>query len=310
MINGMLALIIVGSVLAVLVVAYFIILFVIYKLFLYTPHKNQNDEHNVQGVLKLVDPQKLLIMVDKMLSIPYQDFWTKSYDGLKLHAYFYENKKSNQYVILFNGYRGTPRRDFCARAMDLIKGDRNVILCDLRGHGLSEGHTISLGRKEQHDVVTWVNFVREKFGKDAKIAVGGTSLGGTTVLLASDKLPSDVKIFADSAYPGEKEMVKQIIRRKKLNPTFCWPWVYMAALVFGHTRFVDDTAENVSKSKCDILLVHCTADTLVPMELNKRLFEVNKEHVHLELYEGLQHASAYFQEHEKYEKMLNDFLDK
>ena len=310
MINGMLALIIVGSVLAVLLIATLIILYWIYKTFLYTPHKGQNDEHNVQGVLKLVDPQKLLVMVDKLLAIPYEDLWTTSFDGLKLHAYFYENKKSNQYVILFNGYRGTPRRDFCSRGMDLINSGRNVILCDIRGHGLSEGHTISLGRKEQHDVVTWAKFVREKFGKDAKIAVGGSSLGGTTVLLASDKLPADVKVFADSAYPSEKGMIKRIIDRKGMNPNFCWPWVYMAALIFGHVRFVDDTAENVAKSKCDILLVHCTADTIVPMEMNEKLFSVNKEHVHLVLYEGLQHASAYFNEHEKYEKMLNDFLDK
>jgi len=306
----MLVLIIVGSVLATLLVAYLIILFWIYKKFLYTPQKGQNDEHNIQGVLKLVDPQKLLMMVDKMLSIPYEDFYTTSYDGLKLHAYFYENKNSNQYVILFNGFRGTPRRDFSSRAMDLIKDGRNVILCDLRGHGLSEGHTISLGRKEQHDVVTWVNFVREKFGKDAKIAVGGTSLGATTVLLASDKLPEDIKIFADSAYPSEKGMVKRIIERKKMNPNFCWPFVYMAALVFGHVRLIDNTAENVAKSKCKILLVHCTADTIVPMEMNKKLFEANKEHVQLVFYEGLQHASAYFNEHEKYQKMLNEFLDK
>ena len=302
--------IIIGSVLLLLLIILFVILFWIYKSFLYTPKKGQNDEHKVDGIGKLLDEKKLHAMIDKMQSIPYEDLWIKSYDGLKLHAFFYENKNSNQYVLLFNGFRGNPRRDYCARAMDLIKDGRNVILCDQRGHGQSQGHTISLGRREQHDVVSWVKYVQERFGKDVKIAVGGTSLGATTVLLASDKLPTNVKVFADSAYPNEKDIIKHIIKRKKMNPTIGWYLVYLSALIFGHVRLLDDTAVNVAKAKCKILLVHCTEDTIVPMEMNKKLFEANKECVQLEFYEGLQHALAYFKEHDKYQKMLNDFLDK
>ena len=301
--------IIIGSVLLLLLIIFLAIEFWIYKAFFYTPHKNQNDEHKVDGIIKLLDEKKLHAMIDKMQSIPYEDFWIKSYDGLKLHAFFYENKNSNQYVLLFNGYRGRPRRDYCSRAMDLILAGKNVVLCEQRGHGLSEGHTISLGRREQHDVVSWVKYVQERFGKDKKICVAGTSLGASTVMLASDKLPEDVKVFADSGYATEKDMVKHIIKRQKLNPNLCWPLVYIAAWMFGHVRLIDDAAVNVANSKCQVLLVHCTADTIVPMEVNKNLLSIKKDNVRVVLFENLQHALAYFKEHEKYMKMFHEYID-
>ena len=79
--------IIIGSVLLLLLIIFLAIEFWIYKAFFYTPHKNQNDEHKVDGIIKLLDEKKLHAMIDKMQSIPYEDFWIKSYDGLKLHAF-------------------------------------------------------------------------------------------------------------------------------------------------------------------------------------------------------------------------------
>ena len=302
--------IIIGSVLLFLLLVLFAILFVIYKVVFYTPVKGQNDETRIVGIGKLLDPDKLLAQIKTLVSTKYEDLWMESYDGLKLHGFFYENKNSNQYVLLFNGYKSLARRDYCQRAMDLIQDGKNVILCEQRGHGQSEGHFISLGRREQYDVVSWVKFAQEKFGKNAKITVVGSSLGGTTVLLASDKLPQDVSVFADSPYPSEKAIIKYISKKRKFNPSICWPFVYLSALVFGHVRLKDDAAENVAKSKCKIMIVHCTKDTIVPIELNKQLFECNKEHVQVVFFENLQHSLGYFKEHEKYKKIFYDFLDK
>lgn len=302
--------IIIGSIFLGLIILFLIFLFIVYKLYFYTPVKGQNDEYNFGGIMKLLGKAEITKMVDKLLTIPYQDLYTKSYDGLKLHGYFYENKNSNQYVLLFCGFRCSSRRDYCARTLDLIESGRNVILCDQRGHGLSEGHTITLGRKEQHDVVSWVKFIQEKFGKDARITVVGASFGATTVLLASDKLPPEVKVFADGAYPSQKAIIRYILKRKKLNPNIYWPIVYLTALIYGHVRLKDDAAINVGKSKCQIMMVHCTKDTVVPLEMNQKLFEANKKTAQVVLFENQQHAMAYFKEREKYKKIFFDFLDK
>lgn len=302
--------IIIGSISLVLIIGFLILLFIIYKEFLYTPKKGQNDEYNFKGIMRLLDKDELTSMINELKAIPYEDLYIKSFDGLKLHGYFYENKSSNQYVILFCGYRGSPRRDFCARAIDLIESGRNVILCDYRGHGLSEGHVITLGRKEQHDVVSWVNYIQDRFGKSIRVSVVGASLGATTVLLASDKLPSEVKVFADGGFTSQKAIVKQIVKRKNLNPNICWFLVCLSALIFGHVHLKDDAVINVKNSKCEFMIVHCLKDTIIPATLNKDLFEVNKEHTTLVFFENHQHAMAYFKEREKYKKLFFDFLDK
>ena len=305
----MIFIIILGSVLLTILIAFIVILFLIYRSFFYTPKKDQNDEHKLEGIVKYLDADKIHGLINKIQATHHEDLYINSYDGLKLHAFFYENKNSDQYILLFNGYRGRPRRDYCSRALDLIDAGKNVILCEQRGHGLSEGHTITLGKREQNDVVSWVKYVRERFGKKAKIAVAGTSFGASTVLLASNKLPEDVKVFADSAYPGEKGIVMHIAKMKKYNPKLAWFLVYLSALIFGHVRLNDDVADNVDKSKCKIMIVHCTGDTIVPMKLNEKLFALKKDNVKFVFFENLEHALPYFKEHEKYMKMFHEFLD-
>ena len=306
----MATIIVISSILGGLLLLFLLFLYGIYRIFLCNPKKTRYDEYCIAGIWKLFDKDEVYAAIDKLKSIPYEDLYITSYDGLKLHAYFYENKNSDQYILLFNSFRGSVRRDYCFRAMDLLEAGKNVILIEQRGHGLSEGHTISLGRKEQNDVVSWVKYIQERFGKNKRITVAGTSLGASTVLFASDKLPPEVSIFADSGYSTQKGIVKNIVKRKKLNPSICWSLLYLSALIFGHFRLIDDAAKSVAKSKCRILMVHCTTDTIVPLEMNKELFETNKEHAQVVFFENIQHALAYYKEKEKYKKMFFDFLNK
>jgi len=304
----MIFLIVFGSIFLALLIIFFLLLLWIYKKFFYSKKKGRNNEYNVDVLQLGTEKEKFVSLIDKIRQVPYEDLWIKSHDGLKLHGYFYENKKSNHFILLFNGYRGIPRRDYCGKGLQLMAMGKNVILCDQRAHGLSEGHVISLGRKEQYDVVSWVNFVQEKWGKNAKITVGGTSMGASVVLLASDKLPPEVSIFADSAYCSQKDLIEHLIKYKKLNPKIFWPIVYLSALLFGHFKLKDDASINVSKSKNKILIFHCTEDIIVPIKTVEKLFTCNEEHVQVVKFEGLNHAFAFYQQAEKYQKVLSEFL--
>ena len=302
--------IILGSVFLLLLLVLLGFLYWIYKKFFYNPDEERNNEYKLKEVGYKYDVEKLHALVDKIRQIPYQDLWITSVDGLKLHGYFYENKNSNQYLLMFNGYQGIARRDYCGKALDLMKQGYNIVLIDQRAHGYSDGHTISLGRKEQYDVRPWVDFAREKWGKSAKITVAGISMGASTVLFAADKLPSDVKVLADSPYSTEKDLICHLIKRRKLHPKIMWPLIYLSALIFGHFRLKDDAAKNVARATCQILIIHCGDDTIVPIETNRKLFESNKEHVQVEIFEGLNHAMAFLEETDRYRKVLYEFLEK
>ena len=252
--------------------------------------------------------QKSIELINELLEIPYEDVWTKSKDGLKLHGYFYKNEQSNEFVLMFNGYRGTPRRDFSGGALLAINLKKNVICIDERAHGKSEGHSICFGRKEQFDVLSWINFVNEKWGNSIKITIVGISMGGATVLMASDKIDPSIKIIADCPYSTEKDVICHAMERMNLSPKFFWPLAYLAAIVFSHARLIDDAKINVSNSKNQILILHGTGDSIVPHKMSERVYIGNESHVKYEKFEGAEHALSYLREPERYEKLIKDFL--
>ena len=302
--------IILGSIFGGLLVLLLLGLYFIYRFTFYSPKKGQNDEFRAEPSLDYQGMREQSIKVIKeMLSIPYEDLCIKSRDGLKLHGYFYKNEKSNHFVIMFNGYRGTPRRDFAGGALEAIKLNKNVILCDQRAHGKSEGHSITFGRKEQYDVVCWINFVKEKWGNSIKITIVGISMGAATVLLASDKIDPEINIIADCPYSSEKAIIKNTMKKLKLSPTIFWLFTYLACVVYGHARLKDDALNNVSKSKSKILIIHGTGDTIVPYEMSERVYLANKDHVQYELFEGVEHALSYLKDPERYGNLIKTFLE-
>ena len=251
---------------------------------------------------------KSIELINNLLKVPYEDIYIKSKDGLKLHGYFYKCEQSNEFVLMFNGYRGTPRRDFSGGALLAINLKKNVICVDQRAHGKSEGHSICFGRKEQYDVLSWINFVKEKWGNLIKITIVGISMGGATVLMASDKIDPSIKIIADCPYSTEKEVIKHAIKKMNLSPKLFWPLVYLSALLFCHARLKDDAKINVSRSKNKILILHGTSDSIVPHEMSERIYRGNEDHVQYEKFEGGEHGLSYLREPERYEKLIKDFL--
>ena len=293
-----------------LLILFFIALIITYHIVFYSPHKGQNDEKRAEPSLDYQGLRpKSLELVTKMTSLPYEDIYMVSRDKLRLHGYFYKNEKSNHYVIMFNGYRGTARRDMSGGALESIALGKNVLLVDQRAHGKSEGHAITFGRKEQYDVVEWINFAREKWGKSIKITIAGISMGGATVLMASDKIDPEINIVADCPYSVEKDVIKHSMKKLKVPPFIFWPLAYLSSLLFSHASIKDDAREYVSKSKCKILIIHGTGDTIVPYEMSERVLAGNEDHVQYEKFEGAEHALSYMREPERYRQIIKKFVD-
>ena len=131
-----------------LLILFFIALLLLYRNVFYSPLKGQINDFNLQGSKNFQgyeeDIKELII---QLMARPYEDIYIQSFDRLKLHARFFENKESNKYAILCHGYRGTAYRDFCGGAKEAIELGYNVIIIDERAHGTSQGHSITFGRR-------------------------------------------------------------------------------------------------------------------------------------------------------------------
>ena len=301
--------IIIGSVLLGLLLIILILSIVGYKVVFYSPIKGQNSDFNkVKKVNYNGISHKVNESVNQILKIPYEDLYIKSYDGLKLHAYFYKSEGSKEYIVFFHGYRRTARRNFCGLALDSLKEHKNVILVDQRAHGQSEGHQTTFGIKERHDVVSWLKYVRERFGEECKIIVDGVSLGATAILMALDKIDERVTVIVDSPYYSVKDVFIKTIRSYKLSPAFFYPLAIFIARVYCHMSLKSDIPSCIDKSKNKMLIIHSRSDTLVSYKLSEKIYEEHKDHIQLVLFDGDEHGFSYLRQTEKYRENFFKFL--
>lgn len=306
----MLALYISIGIILFLLIALFVILIVIYNITFYSPKKWQNNDYQLTTrTIEFCDTDVVNDMIKRVVEIPYKDVFIKSFDGKRLHAREYEDNNSNVICIMAHGYRGTGCRDFSGGAYDMINKGFNVILIDQRAHGLSKGHTITFGAKERKDIISWIEYGKKRFGQDKKILLVGISMGGATVLSASDYLSEGDLVIADCPYSQGSEILRDSLRRLKFNAKIMYPFMFLSALLIAHfnpNKF--DVNNNVSKSKAKILIIHGNKDTLVPMSHSERVYLSNKDKVTYVIINNAEHGLAYMEDQKKYQKSVDDFI--
>ena len=305
----MIALIIVCSIIGFLLLVLLVGSIVAYILAFY----NKNDKDITYDVL--TGPgydqyhEQMIDLIKGSDVLPHEDVFIKSCDGLKLRGRFYSIKEGAPIHIQFHGYRGQAVRDFGGGVRLPMEGGHNVLLVDQRAHGKSEGHTITFGIKERKDVLSWVNYVNERFGKDVKIFLEGISMGAATVLMASNlDMPNVKAIFADCPYSSPREIILKVSREMKLPDFLAYPFVYVGALLFGHFNINSSTAiKSVKDSKYPILIIHGQADRFVPIEMSRKIKEANPN-IRLEEFENAAHGMSYIVDTERYKKIVKEFM--
>ena len=137
----------------------------------------------------------------------------RSRDGLNLHAlYLAAREHCGRLVILHHGFT-SHARDNSTHAKFFHEQGYDVLLLDLRAHGESDGKYVGFGILDRFDTLEWVRYGRERFGKDVKIVLHGTSMGGATVLMALGlpEIQETVSaVIADCAYTSPADIFSHL----------------------------------------------------------------------------------------------------
>ena len=274
------------------------------------PHKK--DEINLPDneIFKHFKP---LILSDIFAAraMEYQEFYVKSFDGLTLYGKYYESFKDAPIELMFHGYRGDGERDLSTGIRRAKECGRNVLIVDQRGHGKSEGHTISFGINERLDCLVWINKVIEVFGQDIKIILTGISMGAATVLMASNlDLPSNaIGILADCGYDSPKNIIIKYINDLHLPAKIFYPFVKLGALIFGHFNIEKASPiESVKEAKVPIIFIHGEKDTFVPCSMSEKLYKECISRKQLTIIKNAEHGISYLFEPETYVSALKEFF--
>ncbi len=249
-------------------------------------------------------------LIESFIKIPYEDVYTESFDGLKLHARYYHTNDGAPLQIQFHGYRSVSVRDFSGIGAEALKMGHNVLLIDERAHGLSEGSVISFGINERFDVKTWAEYAVSRFGGQTKIILAGISMGAATVLMASElELPKNViGILADCPYSSPSDIIKKVTSKDvHLPAALLYPFTKLAARLCGFNLEASSAKEAVMNTEIPILLIHGTKDNFVPIEMSDKIAEAGKTVTYKKITDAA-HGLSFIKDYDSYMAAYNEFL--
>ena len=271
--------------------------------------RRQADMHEIPDDVQYVMHRDLMTEnIKKLAAQPYERICVRSHDGLELVGKYYAGQPGKPVILFFHGYRSTGERDASGAFWYCRECGYSMLMVDQRAHGESEGRTISFGIKERYDCLTWVNEILRRFGPKTEILLSGISMGGATVLMASElPLPEQVKgIWADCGFASPEEVLRESIRRKNWPEPILYPLVSLSARLFGGFRVEERTAlEAVRHARIPILLIHGEDDRIVPCHMAYTLRDACASPVTLLTVPGAAHGVSYYMDKEAYWKALD-----
>lgn len=249
---------------------------------------------------------------DFIFNHPFEWKTTQSFDGLRLAARFYRKEGADRTMILFHGYRSIGARDFSCAVKAYYNMGMNVLLVDQRAHGESEGKLITFGIKERRDVLSWIEFVLATEGEDAKIFLGGMSMGATTVLLSVGLgLPRNVKgIIADCGYTSPVDIIKKVAKESfKVKGTVIIPLLDLGCRLFGKfSLYGVSTPEALRGNDIPLLFIHGKKDGFVPCDMSSQAYEAADGTKKIILVDDADHGFSYLVDTERVSRELETFI--
>ncbi len=249
---------------------------------------------------------------EKLLQQPREDVYLEAKDGLKLHATYFPQGEAKKVALCFHGYTGEGMQDCLAISGYFLRRGYSLLLVDERAHGQSEGEYIGFGCLDREDALGWIHWIIERCGEDVEILMHGTSMGGSTVLMASGlALPPQVKgIISDCGFTSPKEVFTHVLHSMYHLPAF--PVIPVADAMnrklAGYGMDECNAAREVRKATVPILMIHGDADTFVPVSMCDEIYENIASPKQKLIIEGAAHAESYYKDTERYEQAMDQFI--
>ena len=282
-----------------------------YRIAFYSPLKGRDQ------VVKPKDPQydpyrpEMRRIYQQLSNRSYEHVTIQSRDGLTLSGRYYHIKDGAPLDLCFHGYRSHPFTDFSGGAELSFAMEHNLLLVDQRAHGKSQGRTISFGILERQDVLCWAEYAESRFGADIKILLYGVSMGGATVLMASDlELPDNVKaIVADCPYVKPLDIILYVGKDTPFPAWLIKPFAILGAKIYGGFNLLEtDAVRAVRQTKVPVLIIHGEADRYVPCVMSQEAEMANPDMVSRYTFPAAAHGISYLVDTPRYQQLVKTFV--
>lgn len=231
-------------------------------------------------------------------------------DGLTLAGRFFPGSTKTT-IILSHGY-GDDQDQMIPWADFLNRAGFSVFTYDMRSRGQSAGSVVTLGAKEQIDLISAVDYLVTRPDVDpTRIGALGVSLGGSVTILAAAKDKRIAAIVDDSGFSAASNVIATSFQKFLGIPAFPFAPVTIQFAEWRTGASVNQVRPvNVigSISPRPIFIIHGTADTLVPPKNSEQNFAAAKQPKEIWWVPGAEHAGARTLDPAEYELRVIQFF--
>ncbi len=272
--------------------------------FLYLPKK---DEKSVRS--REIDALRLI--QEEYDALPKEEVYIPSPYGYDLNAVFVTPHPHKRYMIFAHGV--TENKLNSIKYMKLfIKKGFNAIIYDHRRHGKSGGKSTSYGYYEKFDLKAVVDELILREGENVYFGIHGESMGAATILLYGGSVEDRADFYiADCPYSdfGEQLAYRMSVELK-IPAGFLLPLVNRT-LKFREGYSLKDLSpvSVIGNIRKPVLFIHSMEDDYILPKMTEDLFHKKQgpKMMHLD-FRGT-HAQSYNEDPEKYEGVVQQFLD-
>ena len=281
-------------------------------------HKKPGDKFNedidVSFYLNGPLPKLAREGVAYMETLPHEDVYITSEDGLRLHATLFPAPGgAADYVVGIHGFQSRAWQEYAPHIAFYQSIGFGMLLPDDRGHGQSEGEYATMGVKDRRDCICWVKYLAERFGEQTRVLLHGVSMGGATVLSASGEadLPAQVLgVVSDCGFTSPRESFAcQIRSLYNIPPQFPvlvsqWYAKHRAHFDFTEAQPIDQ----VRHAKVPILFIQGARDIMVPEFMAHKLYEACSGRKQLLIVPEANHAESIAYDPQGYRQAIRDLF--
>lgn len=261
------------------------------------------------------DEYRILIDAYKIKNQSNETVMIQAFDNTKLIGHYYEREKGAPLIVFFHGLWGHSYLDGVPIYRITQKHNWNLLLCDLRAQGDSEGEFSTLGVLEKYDCLDWVEWAQNRFGDKNPIFLMGVSMGASIVMMSSDlELPDSVYgIIDDCGFTSTLDVIKQNNNKKisKYIPKNLLPTMLkVGTKIWGSFDLSDaDACKALAHTDIPLLIIHGDEDMKAPLSMAYKLYDSCNGEKQLYIVHGADHSENYRKDPGGYEKIVTKFIE-
>ena len=242
-------------------------------------------------------------------SLQKQDYTVACDDGYILHAQRLVNPAtSGRFMVISHGYTDN-RFGALKYAKIYLDLGFDVIIYDLRGHGLNDETFCTYSARESKDLDALIRDARRRF--DVRfMGLHGESLGAATTVAVLRYAPAVDFAVADCGFADITDILKAGLKGFHMPGWLVYPASMCAKIRYGYSYADMRPVDALAGNDIPIMFIHGADDGFIPPVHSERMAKAARGVRELHLIPGAKHAKSVFIAPDEYRRYVAAFIEK